>query len=503
MSEIVSTLLLIAVVVSLGVLVFTFGSSSLSSLTGGFTGLMTGQRNAVAEQFVVEQVSFTPAGEGYVSITLHNAEASATPTSFQQEITWDPATYSTYEAGNLGNVRFCLDDLCATPLYSWLESCGTSSTPSYTSCTSSSAYAIAWVNLGSSTVPATGTLTIYMVFEASTTNFDGVYWGESPQLSSTYAQYDNGANVFAAYFDGNTPTADFTVFTGLTLAQVTGVTGPAGGTINAIAITNEPPAHDPFFAFNTPLSNTAMILESSYTLAADTPDGTGVSGLVNSATATSITNGIAYGEGFGGDYFFQASDTASAVTEPTNGVGAAPAAGTWLYGSLTYTGSAEASFYAQITPALYGTPGQTAGTGYSSTDTLANPLSAATNLYLGSIGGGAAVDIEYNFMRARYYPPSDVMPTTTFAGSVTSSSGANVYVRNVGTISSTLVSVFVVDQTTGTLVGQFPISITLNVGTFVDIPSTTLSFSPSHGQTYSFTVTSALGNGMKLNAEAT
>ena len=30
-------------------------------------------------------------------------------------------------------------------------------------------------------------------------NFDGVYWGEAPQLSSTYGQYDNGASVFPYY----------------------------------------------------------------------------------------------------------------------------------------------------------------------------------------------------------------------------------------------------------------------------------------------------------------
>jgi hypothetical protein len=28
---------------------------------------------------------------------------------------------------------------------------------------------------------------------------DGIYWGEAPTLSSTYAQYDNGANVFNYY----------------------------------------------------------------------------------------------------------------------------------------------------------------------------------------------------------------------------------------------------------------------------------------------------------------
>ncbi len=80
--------------------------------------------------------------------------------------------------------------------------------------------------------------------------------------------------------------------------------------------------------------------------------------------------------------------------------------------------------------------------------------------------------------------------------------GASLYVRNVGTVSSTLVSVYVVDQTTGTLVGQFPMSIALNVGTFVDIPSSTLAFAPSHGQTYSFTVTSSLGNSVKFSSEA-
>jgi hypothetical protein len=32
-------------------------------------------------------------------------------------------------------------------------------------------------------------------------NFDGVYWGEAPQLSPTYGQYDNGASVFNNYWN--------------------------------------------------------------------------------------------------------------------------------------------------------------------------------------------------------------------------------------------------------------------------------------------------------------
>ncbi len=80
--------------------------------------------------------------------------------------------------------------------------------------------------------------------------------------------------------------------------------------------------------------------------------------------------------------------------------------------------------------------------------------------------------------------------------------GADVYVRNVGTISSTLVSVYVVDQSTGTFVGQFPVSTALAPGALVDIPHTTLTFTPSHGNTYSFTVTSSLGNSVIFDGKA-
>ena len=48
--EVVSTLLLVAIVVALGVIVFTFASGGLSSLTQSFTGLISGQ----GEQTVAE-----------------------------------------------------------------------------------------------------------------------------------------------------------------------------------------------------------------------------------------------------------------------------------------------------------------------------------------------------------------------------------------------------------------------------------------------------------------
>jgi flagellin-like protein len=89
--------------------------------------------------------------------------------------------------------------------------------------------------------------------------------------------------------------------------------------------------------------------------------------------------------------------------------------------------------------------------------------------------------------------------TFTFTGTT----GADVYVRNVGTIASTLVSVFIVDQSTNTFVSQVAISTAVTVGSVVDIPHTTLTFTPSHGHTYSFTVTSSLGNSVIYDAKAT
>jgi hypothetical protein len=90
------------------------------------------------------------------------------------------------------------------------------------------------------------------------------------------------------------------------------------------------------------------------------------------------------------------------------------------------------------------------------------------------------------------------MVSFTFTGTT----GADVYVRNVGTTDSTLVSIFIQDQSTNTFVGRFAISAALSAGALVDVPHTTLTFTPAHGNTYAFTVTSSLGNSVTFDAEA-
>ncbi len=81
--------------------------------------------------------------------------------------------------------------------------------------------------------------------------------------------------------------------------------------------------------------------------------------------------------------------------------------------------------------------------------------------------------------------------------------GADVYVRNVGRVPTTLVSVYIIDLTANTFVSQTTISNTVNVGTFVQVPHSLLTFTPSHGHTYSFAVTSSLGTSVIYNVKVT
>ena len=80
-----------------------------------------------------------------------------TPYPFQQKVKRNPSTYQAYEVPDLGNFRFCADNVCNTQLNAWLESCTPSCTPTATS-------ASAWVELTSSIAGSGGTLTIYFVF---------------------------------------------------------------------------------------------------------------------------------------------------------------------------------------------------------------------------------------------------------------------------------------------------------------------------------------------------
>jgi len=152
----------------------------------------------------------------YAPITLTNSQSQASPSNFQQLIQVPTPQY-------FNGVRFW------SPtdgwLHAWLESIQSNS-------------ANIWVKIPSS-IPANGTYQLYMI-QDSNLPMDGVYWGEAPQLSSTYAQYDNGASVFNNYwnFAGTSTPSGINVYTdlgsvtfnnGVTIKGGTSATGGENG----------------------------------------------------------------------------------------------------------------------------------------------------------------------------------------------------------------------------------------------------------------------------------
>ena len=110
-------------------------------------------------------------------------------------------TYNSFERADLGNLRFYQGGV---ELNSWCESGCNSIT---------STNAVFWLKL-TNTIGAGATNVVDVVFGSLSTGYDGPsgYAGEAPQLSPSYAQYDNGASVFSFYdnFAGGTVNPGYT-----------------------------------------------------------------------------------------------------------------------------------------------------------------------------------------------------------------------------------------------------------------------------------------------------
>ena len=333
----------------------------------------------------------TSASLAYVAITITNSQSSGTPTTFQERITFNPSTYSTYEASNLGNIRFCLDTFCSKQLFAWLESC----TPS---CVTSATSAVAWVKLTSSIAASGGTLIVYMVFEPTTTNFDDNYWGEAPSISGTYGQYDNGANVFTFYDN----------FAGSSLsAKWTSITSSATITVNnGLTVTLTTSAG---YGFIVSATQTYPLVAETYTASGNSILGVATTQSTNSFTA--LYSGYSLNWASGDDHMtYQASGTHTNLHTTAQ---ASFPAGIW---QVTWSATATQYF----------------SDGVGNTYTGSNNGVAIANygIYIGE-PNGVQSSSTFTWARMRAYPPSNVMPTTAFAalviptGTATSNSAQN------------------------------------------------------------------------------
>lgn len=147
-------------------------------------------------------------------ITITNSQSAPTPSPFQEQLTIDSATFARYINSNWSNVEFRLSSGGLIP--AWIESGATNTSTS----------TVVWLRLAS--IPALGTVQVGMDF-APTTCFllsSAGPIGEAPQLSATYAAFDDGATVFDFYddFAGTTVSSGYVVVSGPTITQNNGLT---------------------------------------------------------------------------------------------------------------------------------------------------------------------------------------------------------------------------------------------------------------------------------------
>lgn len=166
----------------------------------------------------------------YVPVTLTNNQSSNVATGTQVLIQINSSNFSSYEATNLINLNW--QDGAGNLLYSWLESGETSS----------STVTNYWVKLNAAINASGGTLIVYLVFyPTSATSFSTNHTGAEPTYTATYAQYDNGINVFNLYdnFNGTTLSSLWTTENGGNITVNNGITvGYSNGSTTAIKSAN-------------------------------------------------------------------------------------------------------------------------------------------------------------------------------------------------------------------------------------------------------------------------
>lgn len=168
-----------------------------------------------------------PSGiEHYIPIVIENLQTFATPSPFQERVSVNSAQYQQFESPNLQNIEFFSASGAVIP--SWLESGNSSATSVY------------WLKLPGM-APLSNT-TVYLGFASTSTNlFNRVNNGEAPQLSPTYAEYDDGATVFNFYYNfaGSTLWSGLSTESGATLNQQNGLQIGVNGCVTCYLLTDQ------------------------------------------------------------------------------------------------------------------------------------------------------------------------------------------------------------------------------------------------------------------------
>ena len=339
-----------------------------------------------------------PSQIGYtVPVKITNNQNSATSNPFAQEVVVNSSRYRIFEAGNLQNVEFFYPNGTIVP--SWLESGNMSSQDT-----------VYWLKIGS--IPPNSSMYLYMGFASPNTNlFNGRTVGEAPQLSPTYAQYDNGADVFEFYdnFKGTSiNTSKWALFSAgtntITINDGLNIQAPSGSAGYYFLYSKnqfgQGTIAETDFSYSGPFSENIGSLNPGFSYTQST--SIDPSAQTQNTTAWSINSaGVGYWVAVQGNNGGAVNTPVTYVYSTGNNGDQSPS----IWG-VSYTGGInlwEWHNYDSFTLSSSGAQtngGMYAGVGYESYNYPNTGLTTAINF-------------NFQWFRARQYPPNGVMPSTS------------------------------------------------------------------------------------------
>ncbi len=329
----------------------------------------------------------------YVPITITNSQTAATPAPFQQMVQFSESSYSNYLTynGNIANFEFFTGSGSVIP--AWIES-------------NSSGTITVWLNLANG-VPASNSITVYLGFASASTNLlsssgtTGI--GEAPQLSSTYAEYDDGASVFLAYFNMQSNPISSSHL-GTSYYSITTATGPTGASQPLLTWTGTTGQELAFINLASTLPSSFIITTWVKTNAQSYDVGIGAG-----STTAGEWDGYVVDPGDNFNANFELfKTTGTSLTEISN-PSYSQSASTWYALEFQYvSGGSMTGWVEPWQNTLDVSSSSTKVTGSDTTYTSFN----AIELFPYS---GSTSDVTYwALMVARAYPPNGVMPSVTF-----------------------------------------------------------------------------------------
>ncbi len=353
------------------------------------------------------------AGFAYVNVT---ADGGAIPGGTPLLLNLTTGAWSAHLAANLQNLIVLYPN--GTPIDAWLESYDSSEMA-------------AWVNLPYA-IASGATQSLLLGFEPLATSMFSPNgpWGEAPQLSPVYGEYDDGPLVFSAYANGLTPLSDF-VDVGTNLSELSGVPyagAASGGTVGALDMSQGSGFASGtvgfwYLAAEMPVGPT--VVETNFESL--TPSqGLGAAGLCSdfagnpSPANVSGSVDLRYGFFSSANYLTEAFGTTTVAASGLNG---SSSGSTWSYATISYGGVSSSALPGTVALTQYGAASTRSVVVYNTSG--GNPFSESPHLHLcgltAAYGEGGNSSILFNWMRARTPLPvgvSDLYTTGHFEGPV-------------------------------------------------------------------------------------